>query len=394
MMKYRGCLLLLLALCTAPVLALVDPFLTTQTVPGWMAEIQVWTDADDQYHEFCQGALIASQWVLSSGTCMTDQNHYLDGLSPGEDPKFLVKLGANGESVEVEKFYFSDDYTIALFRIVKPAQATPLALSTMTATQLLGSQLTILGKEKTSAVFHTFFNPGVTATPVICKINGVEFLLDGAYCFVQTKLTTSSTLYKATATVIDPAAANAPATSLDKAVTIDRSGNLLYLDFRASRTYACAEDVGLPLLVKAANGSDEIAGVVSAAGATAGLQVCGMSLANVFASAVAIRRFVDKTYAEYDFAALCPATPVAEVSYTSGAGISLQWNSVKGAAGYKVHYTTRHGQVPIATVNVQTQTTINTVLAHGVDYLVAVTAYNANCSSALSKPLAVNVDVH
>jgi hypothetical protein len=395
-MRKGGWLLVVLCLLlrALPVLALVDPVPTAKSPPGWMAVIQLWSKSDNSFHQFCKGALIAPQWVLSSGLCMIDPNHYLDNLYPGDDPSFWIKLGPNGDLVEVEKYYFSDDYRIALFRIALPSADAPLPLTARTASQLLGSQITIWNKEKSLAVSNSFFNPGNTGVLATCQMSGTDFQITGAYCYLLTKVTSSTSLYQTTATVIDPKGSSAPTTPLDQAATIDTSGKQLYLDFRSALTYPCLEDVGAPLLVKAADGSDEIAGVVGGVGADGGMSICGMSMYNVFPSAAAIKSFVDQSYASYDFASLCPAIPVPVVTYTSDTGISLQWNKVKGALGYRVHFTTRQGQVPIATVDVQTQTTINTVLAHATDYLVAVTAYNASCSSALSKTLAVNVDVH
>ena len=387
--------LLVMALWPAvPAHALVDPVLTTQTVPDWMAEIRVAGGSDGQFHEFCKGALIAPQWVLSSGRCLADPNHYLEGVSSYDDLEFLVKLGHNGDSVEVEKFYFSDDYSLALFRIALPAGSEPLPLGTQSAAQLTGRLISIVGREKSVAVANDYYNPGIAGTPATCKMGSSEFFVAGALCYVQTSVTSSVYLYKTTGTVIDPASPSAPSSALDRAAILDTSGKELYVDFRAALSYPCLEDIGLPLLGKTADGGDEIVGVVAGVGMAARLPVCGMTLANEFVSAAAIRRFVDNTYARYDFAARCPATPAPTVSFGSGGAITLQWKAVKGASGYKVHYTTRQGQVPALAVDARTRTTITTTLAHDTDYLVAVSAYNGNCSSALSKPLAVNVDVH
>jgi Trypsin/Fibronectin type III domain len=389
--NWRASLLLLLLLFPfANTQALVTPVATQLQVPGWMADIYVWVEADNRAYEFCKGALIASQWVLSAGSCLHDPNRYLDDVQG--DPEYMVKLGPNGDLVEVEEFFPADDYSVGLFRIVLPSEAQPLPVSTKTAAQLLAAEVTILGRQSTEPVYDTYYNPGVAAVTASCKVNGVEYFIEGAFCYLLTKPTKAFTLFKTNATIIDPAATGAATTALDKTVKIDKTGKQLYIDFRTQRSYPCYEDVGAPVLVNTGPDSYEIAGVVTGVGMTVGLPVCGMSLANVFVSAEVVREFIDRTTATYEFSQRCPAAPKPTVSYVGGKAISLRWKPVRTATGYKVHYTSQHGQVPITTVTVSSQTQINTEIESGADYLVAVTAYNANCSSPLSVTLPINLD--
>ncbi|HTR00266.1 MAG TPA: trypsin-like serine protease, partial [Candidatus Acidoferrum sp.] len=344
----RKLLLSLLSLIALPVLALVNPTTTVQTIPGWMAFINVWTSTG--YHELCKGALIAPQWILSAGTCLADPNHYLDSVAPGSDPQFYVKLGPFIDGSDVDKYYVTDDYSLALFHISLPSPATTLPVSTRTATQLQGSLAVILGKQQSLPVYDGFYNPGVTATAATCSIGSSVFSVTGAFCYVMTQPTAGATLFQTVGTVIDPTAANAPATALDKLATIDTTGNQLYLDFRNQQSYPCLEDIGSPVL-ETFNGSYEIVGVVSRVGMAAGLPICGMSLANVFASSTAIQKFITRTLAQYDFDTTCPAVPKPRVQYGNNASITLSWTAVAGAGGYKVHFTPDHGQVPITTVD-------------------------------------------
>ena len=386
-MKMLSRCLLCCMLLTLPALALVDPAPTTLPVQPWMADIEVRVGTDPQSHVFCKGVLIAPQWILSTGLCLADPNHYLDTLYPGDDPHYFVKLGPNADVAEVEKFFTSADYRIGLFRMALASEAQALPLSGKTAKQLWGSQVFILGKQTSQAIYNPVYNPGVSADAVSCKINGTEFFLDGAICYLLATPVSGTTLYQSSATVIDPLASGAPATALDKLVNIDTSGAHLYLDFRSQRSYPCLEDLGAPVLSRQSDGSYEIAGIVAGVGMSVLLPLCGMSLANEFISVTAIRTFADQTMAAYDFSARCPKAPEPAVTYLDGGVINLHWGSVKNATGYKLHYTTRHGHVPIETANVLDRTTISTTLEAGRDYLVAVSAYNSVCSSALSRAL-------
>lgn len=389
MKKYVRLLLLLSLVFATRAWALVNPDITSMPVPGWMVDINAVLEREGRSAELCKGVLIAPQWVLSATTCVYDANRVLDD-EQGET-RYVVKLGPNEDSVDVEEFFQSDDGTVALLRIELPSEATPLPLSQQTPAQLTGQPAFILGKQASLPVQHAFYNPHVLAPAAGCTVNGSEFSIDGAFCYLLTKPARGYTLFRTRAQIISPAMGGAPSTALDRAAKIDGSGKLLYLDFRESLSYPCHEDVGSPVLVSTANGY-EIAGVVAGVGMTGFLPVCGMSLANQFVAIAHARKFIDETMARYDFNASCPQQPQAEVFYLAGAEISVAWNPVKGATGYKVHYTTRHGHTPINTVDVKNRTALDTIIEPGIDYLVAVTAYNANCSSELSDALPVSLD--
>ncbi|MES2606173.1 MAG: hypothetical protein V4603_14655 [Pseudomonadota bacterium] len=389
MKKLVSSLLLIPVAFTMPALALVNPDITSIPVPGWMVEIHGVLERQGRTAELCKGVLIAPQWVLSTTTCRFDPNRVLDD-EQGET-RYVAKLGPNEDSVGVEEFFQSDDGTIALLRIELPSEATPLPLSTQTSAQLMGQQAVIFGKQTSLPVRHDFYNPNVIAPAASCQVNGTDFAIEGAFCYLLTKPARAFTLYQTRATIINPTMGGAPSTALDRAARIDTSGKQLYLDFRQSLSYPCHEDVGSPVLVKNSTGY-EIAGVVVGVGMTGFLPICGMSLANQFVSIAHARKFIDETMASYDFSATCPTRPEVDVFYLAGNEISVAWNPVKGATGYKLHYTTRHGHEPITTLDAKGRTAVDTTIAPGADYLVAVTAYNTHCSSELSELLPVNLD--
>lgn len=378
----------LLPAIAAPSLALVDPEVTPQLAPGWMADIHVVLERQNRTTDFCKGVLIAPQWILSAASCVYDPNRVLDD-EQGK-PEYIVKLGPNADVVEVDGFFPSDDYSVGLFHIALPSEAAPLPLTDKTAAQLAGKEAVIVGRQSSLPVMHSYYNPGVTAPSALCQVNGKDFAIDGAMCYLLTKTTNANTLFRTRSIIIDPLAANAPATALDKTVKPVTTGSQLYLDFRQSQSYPCHEDLGAPVLVQ--NGSGyEIVAMVTGVGIATALPVCGMSLANKFISIAGARAFIDRTLAAYDFSAACPAAPKPEVVYTGGNEITLRWPPVRGASGYKLHYTGDHGRRPITTVDMKARTDAHTAIEPGIEYLVAVTAYNANCSSALSELLPVNL---
>ena len=383
-MRCGLCLLLLAALAT-PVRALVDPEPTALPVPPWLVDIVV---AGASQRVFCRGALIAPQWVLSTGTCLNDPFHLLDDVAPGKQPEYFARLGPNGDVVEVQSFVHASDYGVGLFKIALPSSAAPLPLTSLTSSELLGKAVVLYGRQATTGFRDAFYNPGGSGPAALCRVEGRAFVGQRSWCYLLGRPRSEAGLFQTRATVLDPAAPGAPATALDRSVTPDRSGRTLYLDFRASASYPCNEDLGLPVLLPRADGGVEIAGVVARVGVAAGLPLCGPSLANEFSSIEAIRAFIAETETREAFTSLCPATPVPTLRWLeAGSRLSLHWPAVPGASGYRVHYTSRHGHEPIETLDLGNRTSLTAPRAAVGALLVAVSAYNERCGSVASRPL-------
>jgi len=195
---------------------------------------------------------------------------------------------------------------------------------------------------------------------------------------------TGSTLYRTRARVIDPLAPGAPATEMDRFGGFDRSGARLYLDFRVSGSYACHEDLGAPVLRESAEGTLEAVGVVAAVGMAAGLPLCGPVLYNTFSSLAHYRLFMQDTIAQKTFERECPAAPELLVDELEDGSMRLHWKRVSGATGYRLHYTTREGYIPIRTADVGNVLEYHASMPAGIQYTVALSAYNEDCSSPIS----------
>lgn len=383
----RRLLLWLVVLMSSPGLALVEPEATQLPPPGWMVDIMV-AGAGNQV--FCRGALIAPQWVLSAGACLNDPYNLLDNVAPGEDPEYIARIGPNGDAVEVREFHRTDDFTLGLFKIGLPSSATPLPLTTLRSAELSGQEVRIFGRQASSGIQHSYYNPSSAALGVNCRVEDKLFVGERAWCYLLNKPRTSFLLFQTRATVLNLAGSDLPATSLDKNVTPDKSGKFLYLDFRTSRSYPCNEDIGAPVLRTRGDGSHEIVGVVTNIGIASGLPICGISLANEFSSIDAIRPFIERTMAQDAFDTACPPAPKPRFSWqANGTTVRVQWSALRGATGYRVHYTDRHGHVPIRTVDLKSATSFTAPVVRGQDYLLAISAYNLHCGGDLSDPAPV-----
>jgi len=251
----------------------------------------------------------------------------------------------------------------------------------------------ILGTERSAGVRDDSYNPA-TGARMNCSIDGAVFFVGstangGAFCYLMSAPKTGDTLYRTRARVIDPAAPGAPNSPIDVLGGFDRSGTRLYLDFRVTGSYPCHEDLGAPVVRTAEDGSLEAVGVVAAVGMAARMPLCGPALYNTFSSIAHHYDFIVETVARMTFEARCPREPEFSVEYPEEGGVRLYWDRVQGASGYRLHYTTREGYVPITSADLGDVSSFSASLPPGVSYGVALSAYNANCAGTVSESIVV-----
>jgi hypothetical protein len=365
---------------------LVDPAPSTLPSQPWMA--QIFVDDGGTLREFCKGALIEDEWVLTTGYCIYDPFEALGPERDGTDAEYVVRFAGSQELHAVAKYVKSSDYTVALMKLEAPVAITPVALSRSTAAELLDKDVFILGTEISKAVGDYLFNPDF-GQRMYCRVDGEAFYRPGAVCYIMPTLVHSTSLVETRAVVINPSAPGAPNSPLDTGSPFDTTGARLYLDFRADHSYPCHEDLGAPILRVNDSGTVEVAGIVSGVGMAIGFPLCNPSLGNLFATASAYQDFIDTTLAQEAFDALCPATPELKVEYPGGRKIRLSWPAVPGATGYRLMYNSMVGYEAYITLDLGNRTEVNTEILPDPIYRVAAVSYNGTCSSPISGELTV-----
>lgn len=395
-MKRLGMLWLagVFVLCAArQAAAIVEPEITPLAPQSWMVNIYA-KDPLGFRNFMCKGALVSGRWVLTAARCSAyDPYRALEGSSISGEPEFVVIAAGSTTQVRVLDFVHSDDGLLGLMYLETPIAAAPLRVGTATEAALIGSAVQILGTESSKGVRDARFNPG-SGLRMNCDIDGALYATGssangGAWCYLMSWPQTGATLFAARARVIDPAAPGAPDSEMDRLGGFDRSGARLYLDFRAGGSHPCHEDLGAPVLRTAADGSFEAVGVVTAVGMAAGLPLCGPILYNTFSSLAHYADFMFAAIAQKTFELKCPAAPEPELAYLEDGSARLHWQRVEGASGYRLHYTPHEGYAPIRSADLGNVLEYRATLPAGAQYSVAVTAYNAGCSSPVSGRLLV-----
>ncbi|HTR00962.1 MAG TPA: trypsin-like serine protease [Candidatus Acidoferrum sp.] len=377
-----------------PAFALINPVATQLSTPDWMAVIYVTAANGSDHNLFCKGALIASDWVMTSAACLYDPYKAMDTAADPSNPDYAVVIGQSKEYIAVTQFVQSDDFTIGLMHLAKPVSVTPLKVSTKSAAALLKTNVYILGTQSSPAIGNSYFNAGVVPR-VDCNLDGTLFYVgfngaDAAACYILTKPTTGTSMFRTDAVVVDPQAVGSPNSPIDVSEPFVLDGSRFYLDFRAGNSYPCHEDLGAPVLAGNSDGSVEMVGIVGGVGTAAGMPMCNGSLVNQFYTASNYAAYVNKTIAKAQFSALCPGAPSLQVQYLSGYRVRLYWSAVANASGYRIHYTTAVGYYKIATVDMGTKTEVTVSVNPGVDYTVGLSAYSASCNSPASTPQTVS----
>jgi hypothetical protein len=370
--------------------AIVGPEEAGVAVPAWLSRIYVSRNGEGSASLFCYGSLIDSRWVVSSAGCLNDPYQVLKSYGPATERQYSVRLGQSRESYRVKNRYQSPDAGLMLYELDQPVAVEPVAVSMKGAQALEGEHVVVLGLESSEPLGHDYYNPDGSRSGS-CSVNGREFFDTGILCYVFTWPVRHSVLVKTEARLIDPQGPDRPDTPLDRAVRPRTDGSRLYMRYADPASYACIEDMGMPIVHVTEGDRVELVGLVNAVGMAAGLPVCSSSIAHWYTSVSHYRDFLVRARADARFRSACPARPVLNVDYPARDRVELAWQPVAGATGYRLFYAPVSGRREILSVELGNVNQISRTLSVGDSYEVAVQAYSQECTSPLSLPVFVQL---
>lgn len=382
-LRIQSLLALLLAaqLALNPAHAIVNPDDANEPIPEWLARVYYSTDISEGRTQFCMGALVGARWVVSALGCFNDPFRVLANYPGDATPQYFVRLGRDGDYVSVLQRYVSADQGIVLYELEEPVDIAPLRVSTQPIRELFGEDVTIFATQSSASLQHPHYNPG-PGREGKCTIDGEDFRSNGLYCYIYTYPVRHSILVKTQARIIDPEGPERPVGGINDQVNIVTNGSRLYLNF-TGRGYTCMEDMGLPITRRAADGEWELVGVVNAAGGVLGTPMCGPNLVNWFSVTSYYLDYFARVQAEASLRALCPAAPSPRVERHEGE-VTLRWERVPQAQGYRVVYTPNAGHEQLKVHDVGEATSLSAKLDPSKRYEVTVQAYNESCTGPLS----------
>ena len=386
-MKPFAFLLLVFSLCwLQQAAAIVKPVEVNSQVPGWLARIYVSRGGDEDASMFCYGALIDKRWVLSSAGCFTDPYRLLRASGNSSGRQYSVRLGEENDRVRVVRRYQSPDAGMILYELASDADNSPVVVSKKKADELEGEPVVIIGMDSSEPLGHSFYNPAGERSGS-CEVNNERFYGAGVLCYIFTYPVRHNRLVKTEARIIDPSGPQRPDSALDDAVNIRTDGSRIYLRYANPDSYACIEDMGMPIVSVQQDGSVALVGMVNATGMAVGLPLCSASMAHWYTAVSHYRDFFVRAKAESRLRAVCPAQPRLLVGHVANGNKQLYWEQDEAAESYRLYFAPVNGRKDIRQYEAGNVTLLSVELQADESYEVALQGYNSNCTSPLSFPV-------